>query len=91
MSGLTFEETGHKLMKIELQPGQEFEVASMILECCSQEKSFSKWVSPCLSVRPHASRLLGRKKARSLSWTHFQTALSSNKQRDEVLGSIARH
>ena len=42
MSGLTFEETGHKLMKIELQPGQEFEVASMILECCSQEKSFSK-------------------------------------------------
>ena len=59
MSGLTFEETGHKLMKIELQPGQEFEVASMILECCSQEKSFSKWASPCLSVRPHASRLLG--------------------------------
>lgn len=46
MSGLTFEETGHKLMKIELQPGQEFEVASMILECCSQEKSFSKWVAP---------------------------------------------
>ncbi len=42
MSGLTFEETGHKLMKIELAPGQEFEVASMILECCSQEKTFSK-------------------------------------------------
>ena len=60
MSGLTFEETGHKLMKIELQPGQEFEVASMILECCSQEKSFSKWVPPCLIVRPHASRLLGK-------------------------------
>ena len=45
MSGLTFEETGHKLMKIELAPGQEFEVASMILECCSQEKTFSKYAS----------------------------------------------
>ena len=42
MSGLTFEETGHKLMKIELGPGQEFEVASMIMECCANEKTFSK-------------------------------------------------
>ena len=54
MSGLTFEETGHKLMKIELAPGQEFEVASMILECCSQEKTFSKCAraTPCLCRHP---------------------------------------
>ena len=49
MSGLTFEETGHKLMKIELAPRQEFEVASMILECCSQEKTFSK-CAPAASI-----------------------------------------
>ena len=29
-------------MKIELGPGQEFEVASMIMECCANEKTFSK-------------------------------------------------
>ncbi len=54
MSGLTFEETGHKLMKIELAPGQEFEVASMILECCSQEKTFSK-CAPAESPPPPAA------------------------------------
>ena len=42
MSALDFEEAGHKLMKIQLAPGQETEVATMIIECCSQEKSYSK-------------------------------------------------
>ena len=46
MSALDFEEAGHKLMKIQLAPGQEVEITTMIIECCSQEKSFSK-CAPC--------------------------------------------
>ena len=42
MSALDFEEAGHKLMKIQLAPGQETEIATMVIECCSQEKSYSK-------------------------------------------------
>ena len=44
MSALDFEEAGHKLMKIELQEGQEKEIVLMIIECCSQEKTYLKCV-----------------------------------------------
>lgn len=40
MSSLDFEEAGHKLMKIQVDPGREIEVVTMILECCSQEKTY---------------------------------------------------
>ncbi|XP_069151690.1 uncharacterized protein [Solanum lycopersicum] len=40
MSSADFEEAGHKLMKIRLEPGQEMELCIMLLECCSQEKTF---------------------------------------------------
>ena len=36
MSSLDFEEAGHKLMKICLQPGQEVEICTMLTECCSR-------------------------------------------------------
>ena len=36
MSALDFEEAGHKLMKINIQEGQEIEMVTMIIECCSQ-------------------------------------------------------
>lgn len=36
MSSANFEEAGHKLMKIHISPGQEIELVTMILECCSQ-------------------------------------------------------
>lgn len=36
MSSMQFEEAGHKLMKISIQPGQEVIMAEMIIECCSQ-------------------------------------------------------
>ena len=42
MSSMDFEESGHKLMKIPLGPGQEIEIVQMILECCSREKTFMK-------------------------------------------------
>ncbi|KAL1203264.1 hypothetical protein V5N11_005505 [Cardamine amara subsp. amara] len=35
-----FEEACHKLLKINLKPGQEMELCIMLLECCSQERTY---------------------------------------------------
>ncbi|KAL7273920.1 pre-mRNA-splicing factor cwc22 [Rhizina undulata] len=43
MSSIDFEECCHKLMKITLPPGQEYELCSMVIECCSQERTYSKF------------------------------------------------
>ena len=43
MSSLDFEEAGHKLMKIHLQPGQEVEICTMLTECCSQERTYLRY------------------------------------------------
>ncbi|CAN7051039.1 unnamed protein product [Brassica oleracea var. botrytis] len=40
MSTLNFEEAGHKLLQIRLEPGQEMELCVMILECCAEEKTY---------------------------------------------------
>jgi pre-mRNA-splicing factor CWC22 len=40
MSSLNFEECAHKLMKLDIQPGQEIELANMVIECCSQETTY---------------------------------------------------
>ncbi|WVZ71352.1 hypothetical protein U9M48_019945 [Paspalum notatum var. saurae] len=43
MSSVDFEEAGHKLMKIKLEPGQEMELCIMLLECCSQERTYLRY------------------------------------------------
>ncbi|PIN01388.1 hypothetical protein CDL12_26099 [Handroanthus impetiginosus] len=43
MSSLNFEEAGHKLLRIKLDPGQEMELCTMLLECCSQERSYRSY------------------------------------------------
>lgn len=43
MSSADPEEATHKLMKINLPAGQEPELPSMIVECCSQEKTYTKF------------------------------------------------
>ncbi|ESQ49135.1 hypothetical protein EUTSA_v10020518mg [Eutrema salsugineum] len=40
MSSLNFEEAGHKLLQIRLEPGQEMELCVMILGCCTDERVF---------------------------------------------------
>ncbi|KAJ4893212.1 MIF4G domain-containing protein / MA3 domain-containing protein [Raphanus sativus] len=40
MSSLNFEEAGHKLLQIRLEPGQEMELCVMILECCAEERTY---------------------------------------------------
>lgn len=43
MSSVDFEECGHKLLKINLPTGLESELTNMIIECCSQERSYLKF------------------------------------------------
>ena len=43
MSSIDFEECCHKLMKVSLPVGQEKELPSMIIECSSQERTYSKF------------------------------------------------
>lgn len=43
MSSIDPEECCHKLMKVSLPPGQEPELPSMVIECCSQERTYSKF------------------------------------------------
>ncbi|KXG54512.1 MIF4-like, type 1/2/3 [Penicillium griseofulvum] len=45
MSSIDFEECCHKLMKINLPAGLEHELPSMIIECCSQERTYSKFLA----------------------------------------------
>ncbi|OUM69236.1 hypothetical protein PIROE2DRAFT_23806, partial [Piromyces sp. E2] len=40
MSSINFEECAHKLMKLDIKEGQENELCEMIIECCSQEKTY---------------------------------------------------
>ncbi len=40
MSSLNFEESAHKLSKLSIPPGQEIELANMVVECCSQERTY---------------------------------------------------
>ncbi|EEY64831.1 nucampholin [Phytophthora infestans T30-4] len=43
MSSITHEECAHKLMKLNIRPGQEKEICSMLLECCSQERTYLRY------------------------------------------------
>ena len=53
MSAMDFEEAGHKLLKIALADGQEVEVVTMLIECCSQEKTFLRR-APTLTPHPRS-------------------------------------
>ncbi|KAL9190757.1 hypothetical protein ACHAXT_000463 [Thalassiosira profunda] len=43
MSSATFEECTHKLAKMDIPPGRENELINMIVECCSQERTFLRY------------------------------------------------
>lgn len=43
MNALNYEEAVHKLMKVQIQEGQEIELVNMVIECCSQERSYSNF------------------------------------------------
>lgn len=43
MSSLDFEEASHKLLKMNIEEGMELELANMVVECCSQERTYTKF------------------------------------------------
>ncbi|RUS18450.1 armadillo-type protein [Endogone sp. FLAS-F59071] len=43
MSSVDYEECCHKLMKLNIQEGQEHELCNMIIECCAQERTYLKF------------------------------------------------
>lgn len=43
MSSATFEECTHKLAKIDIPEGREDELINMLIECCSQERTFLRY------------------------------------------------
>eukprot|EP01089_Gocevia_fonbrunei_P016615 TRINITY_DN5199_c0_g1_i1.p1 TRINITY_DN5199_c0_g1~~TRINITY_DN5199_c0_g1_i1.p1 ORF type:complete len:260 (-),score=40.40 TRINITY_DN5199_c0_g1_i1:42-737(-) len=43
MSSVDFEECAHKMCKIQMKPGQEIELCRMIIECCSQERTYLRF------------------------------------------------
>nr|CAH7717687.1 unnamed protein product [Callosobruchus chinensis] len=42
-SSLDFEECAHKLLKMELKPGQEIELCHMFLDCCAEQRTYEKF------------------------------------------------
>nr|CAD7401962.1 unnamed protein product [Timema poppensis] len=42
-SSLDFEECAHKLMRMELKPGQEMEMCHMFLDCCAEQRTYEKF------------------------------------------------
>ncbi|EXB74476.1 Pre-mRNA-splicing factor CWC22 [Morus notabilis] len=42
MSSANFQEAGHKLLQIGLKLGQEMELCIMVVECCSQERTYNR-------------------------------------------------
>jgi pre-mRNA-splicing factor CWC22 len=43
MSSVNFEEACHKLMKLHVPEGHEVELCNMVIECCSQERTYLKY------------------------------------------------
>ena len=43
MSSATFEECAHKLARIKIPEGRESELINMLIECCSQERTFLRY------------------------------------------------
>ncbi|KAG1748838.1 uncharacterized protein EDB91DRAFT_1111142 [Suillus paluster] len=41
MNALNYEEAVHKLLKVQIKEGDEIELINMVIECCSQERSYS--------------------------------------------------
>ncbi|XP_023913980.1 uncharacterized protein LOC112025538 [Quercus suber] len=51
ISSVDFKEAGHKLLKIKLEPGQEMELNVMLLECCSQERTYLRYYGLLIGER----------------------------------------
>ena len=42
-SSLDYQECAHKLLKMQIKPGQEVELCHMFLDCCTQQRTYEKF------------------------------------------------
>eukprot|EP00794_Sanderia_malayensis_P017424 gene17424-19168_t len=61
-SSLDYEECAHKMMKMQLKPGQEHEFCLMIIDCCAQQRTYEKFFGLLaqvivLSTKSHSTLL----------------------------------
>ncbi|KAH9934950.1 armadillo-type protein [Fomitopsis serialis] len=69
MNALNYEEAVHKLLKVQIQEGQEIELCNMIIECCSQERSYSTFYGLLTNRLRNIARFFGHLIATdSVSW-----------------------
>ncbi|KAF0699386.1 Aste57867_10047 [Aphanomyces stellatus] len=43
MSSVSHEECAHKLLRLNIRPGQEPEICSMLIDCCAQERTYLRY------------------------------------------------
>lgn len=86
MSSSVGEEASHKLMKLNLPAGQEGELVSMIVECCSQERTYNKFYGIIAETFAKINRLW-----RQLLEESFTTAYDTCHRREtNQLRNVAR-
>lgn len=56
-SSLDFEECAHKLLKMEIKPGQEKELCHMFLDCCAEQRTYEKFFGLLAQVLVHKNQL----------------------------------
>lgn len=42
-SSLGYEECAHKLLRMQMKPGQESELCLMFLDCCGEQRTYEKF------------------------------------------------
>lgn len=52
-SSLDHNECAHKMMKMQMKPGQETELCHMILDCCTQQRTYEKFFGLLAQVLQH--------------------------------------
>ena len=50
-SSLDYQECAHKLLKMQIKPGQEIELCHMFLDCCTQQRTYEKFYGLLAQVR----------------------------------------
>lgn len=55
-SSLDYQECAHKLLKMQIKPGQEVELCHMFLDCCTQQRTYEKFFGLLAQVRLYSRK-----------------------------------
>jgi len=90
MSSGGFEEACHKLMRINLPTGREEELPSMIIECCSQERTYNKFFG-LIGERFCKLNRLWRDLFESMFTKYYETIHRYETNRLRIIGQFFGH